>query len=83
MAAQGHLRDFVAERPLAMHLRRITLQTIAVWIARDLSQEEVEAELGYSISLALLGAAAPGSSARIQERLLSYQRILVKASERA
>jgi len=83
MAAQGHLKDFVAERPLAMHLRRITLQTIAVWIARDLSQEEVEAELGYSISLALLGAAGPGSSARIQERLLSYQRILVKASERA
>jgi AcrR family transcriptional regulator len=82
MILQGHLQDFVAEEPLAINLRRITLQTISVWIARDLSQKEVEAELGYSISLALLGVAAPGSAARVQKQLLRYQRILLEASNR-
>ena len=65
-----------------MNLRRITLQTISVWIARDLSQKEVEAELGYSISLALLGVAAPGSAARVQKQFLSYQHILLETSNR-
>jgi len=83
MVLQGHLQDFVAEEPLSTNLRRITLQTIGVWIARDLSQNEVEAELGYSISLALLGVAAPGSAARVQKQLLRYQRILLETSNRA
>jgi hypothetical protein len=82
MVLQEHLQNFVAEEPLAMNLRRITLQTIGVWIARDLSQNEVEAELGYSISLALLGVAAPGSAARVQKQLLRYQRILLETSNR-
>jgi len=82
MVLQGHLQDFVAEEPLSTNLRRITLQTIGVWIAHDLSQNEVEAELGYSISLALLGVAAPGSAARVQKQLLRYQRILLETSNR-
>jgi AcrR family transcriptional regulator len=78
MIEHGHLRDFVAEEPLAMNLRRIALQAISVWIARDLSQKEVEAELGYSVSLALLGVTVPKSSARVLKQLLNYQAILTR-----
>ncbi len=82
LADRGHLRTFVAEDPLAMNLRRITLQAISVWIARDLSKREVEAELGYSISLALLGVTVPASSSHVLTRLMNYQAILVEAGAR-
>lgn len=74
----GHLRAFVAEEPLAMNLRRIALQAISVWIARDLSQREVEAELGYSVSLALLGVTQPDAAERILERFLGYQAVIAE-----
>lgn len=74
----GHLHDFVDEEPLARNLRRIALQAISVWIAQDLSQTEVEAELGYSVSLALLGVTIPESSERIQARFLGYQAVVAR-----
>lgn len=82
MVQQGCLREFVAEEPLAMNLRRIALQAIRAWIARNLSKREVEAELGYSVSLALLGIVAPGSSVRVLEKLLAYQAVLVGRDKR-
>jgi hypothetical protein len=63
-----------------MCLRRIALQAIRGWIARDLSKKQVEAELGYNLSLALLGIAVPEASVRIKEKLLGYQAILVVKS---
>ncbi|WP_234819460.1 TetR/AcrR family transcriptional regulator [Rhodopseudomonas palustris] len=82
LAEQGYLQSFVAEEPLSMNLRRIALQAISVWIARDLSKREVEAELGYSISLALLGVTAPASSSLVLTRLLNYQAIIEEAGAR-
>jgi len=78
MAQQGHLRARVAEEPLAMNLRRIALQAISIWIARDLSKQQTEAELGYSVSLALLGLTIPEVSDRVFARLLEYQAVLVR-----
>lgn len=75
---RGHLHAFVAEEPLAVNLRRIALQAISVWIARDLSQREVEAELGYSVSLALLGVTVPDAAERIRERFLGYQAVIAQ-----
>ena len=80
LVQHGHLQGFVAEEPLAMSLRRIALQAIRGWIARDLSKKQVEAELGYNLSLAILGIAVPESSVRIKEKLLDYQAILVGAT---
>ena len=79
LAKHGYLQAFVAEEPLAMNLRRIALQAISVWIARNLSKPEVEAELGYSTSLALLGVTTEAESHRVRERLLSYQSVLTAA----
>jgi len=79
MEQYGHLRDFVAREPLAMNLRRIALQAISSWIARGLSKQQTEAELGYSISLALLGLTRPAASERVRERLLTYQAVLTRA----
>lgn len=82
LAERGYLQAFVAEEPLAMNFRRIALQAISVWIARDLSRREVEAELGYSTSLALLGVTTAAASDRVRERLLSYQSVLTEADDR-
>lgn len=82
LVQHGHLQEFVAAEPLAMNLRRIALQAIRGWIARDLSKNEVEAELGYNLSLALLGIAVPQSSVRIREKLLGYQAVLVDGGQR-
>lgn len=81
LAEHGYLQTFVAEEPLAMNLRRIALQAISVWISRDLSKPEVEAELGYSTSLALLGVTNPAAADRVRERLLGYQSVLIAAEE--
>lgn len=83
LAERGYLQDFVAEEPLAINLRRIALQAISVWIARDLSKREVEAELGYSVSLALLGVTTTAAALRVRERLLAYQTVIATADARS
>lgn len=77
MAHNGYLKDVIAEEPVAMFFRRIALQAIRAWIVRNLSQQQVEAELGYSVSLVLLGIVTPKSSARVLEKLVGYQSVLV------
>lgn len=81
MAHNGYLKEFVAEEPVAMFFRRIALQAIRAWIVRNLSQQQVEAELGYSVSLVLLGIVTDESAAEVQERLVGYQAALVSISK--
>jgi AcrR family transcriptional regulator len=83
MAQNGNLQDFVAIEPLAMNFRRIALQAIRAWIARNLSQRQVEAELGYSVALALLGSVRSDLSGPVLEKLVGYQTVLVEIADKA
>lgn len=83
MAQNGNLQDFIAIEPLAMNFRRIALQAIRAWIARNLSRRQVEAELGYSVALALLGSVRSDLYGPVLEKLVGYQAVLVEIADEA
>jgi AcrR family transcriptional regulator len=80
--ASHHLEPDTDTRALSRTLRYVVTGALHSWATSGITSEQLEAELGYGVSMALMGMATMHSRGQIECKLRSYQRRIAELAER-
>ena len=75
---EGALLPDIELDPLLRALDAVFVAGMLAWVLGAIEVNELEAHVGYGYALALRGAASEGHAARIEKRLIGFQRELTR-----